>query len=78
MAHDHRGIHNLAAPTLVLRLPLTLAPASGCWTKTPSVAAWLKARNMTADDGYAYFVKKAAEMVINLGKRPVQWVEVCV
>ena len=40
------------------------------------MAAWLKARNMTGDDGYAYFVKKAADMVIALGKRPVQWVEV--
>lgn len=49
---------------------------TGCWTKTPAVAAWLKARNMTGDDGYAYFVKKAADMVIALGKRPVQWVEV--
>ena len=41
------------------------------------MAAWLKAHKMTADDGYAYFVKRAADMVINLGKRPVQWVEVC-
>ena len=40
------------------------------------MAAWLKARGMTADDGYAYFVKRAADLVIDLGKRPVQWVEV--
>lgn len=47
-----------------------------CWSKTPSVAAWLKGRNMTADDGYAYFVKKVAGMVIARKHRPVQWSEV--
>ena len=35
-----------------------------CWTKTPSVAAWLAGRNMSADDGYAYFAKRVAEMAI--------------
>ena len=34
---------------------------TSCWTKTPAIAAWLTAQNMTADDGYAYFVKRAAE-----------------
>lgn len=33
-----------------------------CWMVTPSVASWLKARNFTGDDGYAYFVKRAAEL----------------
>lgn len=49
---------------------------TGCWTQTPAVAAWLKARNMSADDGYAYFVKRVADMVIKQGHRPVQWSEV--
>jgi len=49
---------------------------TGCWSSTPSVAAWLKAQNMTADEGYAYFVKKVASMVIKRKHRPVQWSEV--
>jgi hexosaminidase len=47
-----------------------------CWTSTPSVAAWLKDQNMTGDQGYAYFVKKAASFAIAQGRRPVQWSEV--
>ena len=47
-----------------------------CWTKTPAVASWLSARNMTGDDGYAYFVKRAAEIALSQGRRPVQWSEV--
>lgn len=47
-----------------------------CWSKTPAVASWLQARNMTPDDGYAYFVKKVAGMVIARQHRPVQWSEV--
>jgi hexosaminidase len=47
-----------------------------CWSQTPSIQAWLTARNMTADDGYAYFVKRAASIAIAQGRRPVQWVEV--
>lgn len=49
---------------------------TSCWTKTPAVADWLKAQNMSADDGYAYFVKKVAGMVIDKKHRPVQWSEV--
>jgi len=47
-----------------------------CWAKTPSVAAWLKARSMSPDDGYAYFVKRTAAIAIAQGRRPVQWSEV--
>jgi hexosaminidase len=47
-----------------------------CWTKTPSVASWLQKRNLTADEGYAYFVKRVAGMAIERGHRPVQWSEV--
>lgn len=49
---------------------------TGCWTKTPSIAYWLIDNNMTADQGYAYFVKRAAHIAISQGRRPVQWVEV--
>lgn len=49
---------------------------TGCWTKTASVAAWLKKMGFTADQGYAYFVKRAAAIAISQGRRPVQWVEV--
>jgi hexosaminidase len=47
-----------------------------CWTKTDSVASWLSDQGMTADQGYAYFVKKVAGMAIDQGHRPVQWSEV--
>jgi hexosaminidase len=47
-----------------------------CWTKTPSVAKWLQDHNMTADDGYAYFVKQTAAIASANGRRPVQWSEV--
>lgn len=49
---------------------------TGCWTKTPSVAAWLEQQGMTADQGYAYFVKRAADIAIAQGHKPVQWSEV--
>ena len=42
----------------------------------PSVKAWLDAKNMTADQGYAYFVQKTAAIAIAQGHRPVQWSEV--
>mmetsp|Transcript_53564 Transcript_53564/g.116776 ORF Transcript_53564/g.116776 Transcript_53564/m.116776 type:complete len:611 (+) Transcript_53564:72-1904(+) len=47
-----------------------------CWEQVPAVARWLKARNMSADDGYAYFVKRVAATAIAQGRRPVQWAEV--
>jgi len=49
---------------------------TSCWTKTPAVNSWLEGRNMTADQGYAYFVKRAAEIALAQGRRPVQWSEV--
>merc|ERR1740117_2326486 len=33
-----------------------------CWTKTPAIKAWLDKQGMSADDGYAYFVKRAANI----------------
>jgi hexosaminidase len=49
---------------------------TACWGSTPSIAKWLSDKNMTADDGYAYFVKKVAGFAILQGHRPVQWSEV--
>ena len=49
---------------------------TACWTSTPAVAAWLKDKNMTANAAYGYFVKKAADIAIQQGRRPVQWNEV--
>jgi hexosaminidase len=48
-----------------------------CWTRTPAIAAWLTEQKMTADDGYAYFVKRVAEIAIAQGHRPVQWCDPC-
>ncbi len=47
-----------------------------CWTEVPAVRAWLAARNMSADAGYEYFVKRAAALALARGRRPVQWSEV--
>ena len=47
-----------------------------CWTKTPSISSWLSSHNLTADGGYAEFVKRAASIAIAQGRRPVQWSEV--
>jgi len=49
---------------------------TSCWSKTPAIAAWLQKQGMTADDGYAYFVHRAAEIAMAQGRRPVQWSEV--
>lgn len=47
-----------------------------CWDQVPSISSWLKERNLTADQGYAVFVKKTAEIAMSQGRRPVQWSEV--
>ena len=49
---------------------------TSCWSSTPAVQAWLDNHGFTADQGYAYFVKRAADIAIAQGRRPVQWVEV--
>jgi hexosaminidase len=45
---------------------------TSCWETTPAVSNWLKTMNMTADDAYAYFVKRVAGIAIKQGHRPVQ------
>jgi len=49
---------------------------TSCWTKTPSIAKWLSDHNMTAVQGYEYFVKRVAQIAMSQGRHPVQWVEV--
>jgi hexosaminidase len=48
---------------------------TACWGKTPEIAAWLAANNMTEDQAYAYFVGKASSIALTQGRRPVQWSE---
>jgi hexosaminidase len=47
-----------------------------CWEEDADISAWLSANNMTADDGYAYFVQRVGNIAISQGRRPVQWSEV--
>jgi hexosaminidase len=49
---------------------------TSCWEKVPAVAKWLAKQGMTADEGYAYFVKRVATIALAQGRRPVQWSEV--
>jgi len=49
---------------------------TACWTSTPAVAQWLASQGLSADQGYAYFVKQTAAFAIGGGRRPVQWSEV--
>lgn len=49
---------------------------TSCWTQTPSIKKWLDKQNMSAKDGYKYFVERVAEMALSSGHRPVQWSEV--
>mmetsp|Transcript_25049 Transcript_25049/g.40412 ORF Transcript_25049/g.40412 Transcript_25049/m.40412 type:complete len:525 (+) Transcript_25049:27-1601(+) len=47
-----------------------------CWTKTPSVANWLKAKNMTTDDAYLYLVAQAQEIAHSQGRDVIGWEEI--
>lgn len=44
--------------------------------QVPAIKDWLERHNFTGDDGYSFFVKKAADIALAQGRRPVQWVEV--
>lgn len=46
-----------------------------CWTSSPKIKKWLDEHNMTAYDGYEYFVLRAQELAITLGWTPVNWEE---
>ena len=42
---------------------------TNCWTQTPSVAAWLKAKNFSTDDAYKYFVQITHSLARSLGRK---------
>ena len=48
-----------------------------CWERDEEISAWMKDQNYTdPDEAYSYFVKRAASIAIEHGRRPVQWSEV--
>ena len=49
---------------------------TSCWSKTPAIQTWLSNANLTPDEGYAYFAKRASDIAISKGRRPIQWSEV--
>ena len=49
---------------------------TSCWSNTPAIQTWLSNANLTADAGYAYFAKRASDIAISKGRRPIQWSEV--
>lgn len=46
-----------------------------CWSNTPHIAQWLNENNMTAYDGYVYFVLRAQQIALSHGWNPVNWEE---
>ena len=49
---------------------------TSCWTETPAVNDWLIANNLTADQGYEYFVKRAQAIAHAYGRDVVGWEEI--
>lgn len=49
---------------------------TGCWTKSPSISAWMAANNFTEDTAYYYFVGRAQEIARNQGRDAVGWEEI--
>ncbi|XP_062506570.1 uncharacterized protein LOC134183119 [Corticium candelabrum] len=49
---------------------------TNCWTKTPSVAAWMKSQNFTTDQAYMYFIERAHKIAHDVGRIPINWEEV--
>jgi len=49
---------------------------TGCYSSTPSIAAWLKEKGLTPDQGYAYFVKEAHRIARSQGRDVVGWEEI--
>ena len=48
-----------------------------CWLASPTVRAWMAARNYSSgDDVYGYFVNASNAMAVAAGKSPVRWEEV--
>ena len=49
---------------------------TACWTKTPSIQAWMTAKHFSADDAYKYFVKVTHDLARTLGRKSIHWEEV--
>lgn len=49
---------------------------TGCYASTPSIAAWLKEKGLTPDQGYEYFVKRAHSIARSQGRDVVGWEEI--
>ena len=49
---------------------------TSCWTETPDVNNWLIANNLTADQGYEYFVTRAQAIAHAYGRDVVGWEEI--
>ncbi len=47
-----------------------------CWEQNATIMAWLRSKNLTADGGYEYFVKRAHDLASAVGRRAVVWEEV--
>lgn len=49
---------------------------TGCWTEVERVANWIKQQGWTNSDAYHYFVNRAANIVMDQGRNPVNWDDV--
>jgi hexosaminidase len=49
---------------------------TSCWTQTPSINNWLNSHNLTADQGYEYFVNRTTQIALAQGRSPIVWEEV--
>jgi hexosaminidase len=47
-----------------------------CWNNDPTVAAWMKANNMTATDAFYYYVNRTQHIAISQSRTPINWEEV--
>ena len=61
---------------LLLGSACALQVDTTCWEESGDISGWLADQNMTADQGYAYFVQRAAAIAVAQGRSPVQWSEV--
>ena len=41
---------------------------TACWTSSPTIAAWLMSCNLTADQGYMYFIQRAHNIARSLSR----------
>jgi hexosaminidase len=49
---------------------------TSCWSKTPSVQAWMTMKNFTTSQAYMYFVERAHDIAHSVNRLPINWEEV--